>query len=80
MAGTLFDSKIIKNEIKEKYSIIIELYQKEVMAVDEMFERTSKEFKRMGFKVKRHLNFFFSVVGHTKCLCNCRLVVVQHKF
>lgn len=57
MAGTLFDSKIIKNEIKEKYSMILDLYQQEVIAVDEMFEKTLEEFKHIGFKV-RNIKFF----------------------
>lgn len=52
MAGTLFDSKIIKNEIREKYKLILELYQQEVAAVKEMYLKSSEMFKTIGFKVK----------------------------
>ncbi len=52
MAGTLFDSKIIKHEIREKYKMIIALYDQEVQAVNDIFEIKLKEFKEVGLKVR----------------------------
>lgn len=51
MAGTLFDSKIIKQEIREKYTMILDLYQQEVETVNEIFQKSYKKFKKIGLQV-----------------------------
>lgn len=51
MAGSLFESKIIKNEIKDKYKMMIEMYEREVDAVWEIFESRPYEFMKTGLKV-----------------------------
>lgn len=53
MAGTLFDSKIIRHEIRDKYNTILDLYQQEMDAVNEIFESKLKSFKEIGLKVVR---------------------------
>lgn len=60
MAGTLFNSKIIKHEIREKYKMILDLYQLEVHEVIEIFGKKYIEFKEAGCKVK--LIVFFSSI------------------
>lgn len=70
MSGTLFDSKIIKNEIREKYKMIVELYQQEVTIVEEIFASVLKEFKKMGFKVRSGHNF--SKQQNRVSICNKR--------
>lgn len=52
MAGTLFNSKIIKHEIQEKYKMILAMYKLEVQAVGEIFEKNCKQFKEAGSQVK----------------------------
>lgn len=51
MAGTLFDSKIIKHEIRDKYKTILDLYQQEMEEVNEIFESKLKHLKKIGLKV-----------------------------
>lgn len=51
MAGTLLDSETIKNEIKEKYKMIVEFYHQEVISIEEIFNKNYEQFKEIGFKV-----------------------------
>lgn len=52
MAGTLFESKIIKDEIQGKFTTVLDLYEQEMEAVNEIFESKLKQLKEIGLKVK----------------------------
>lgn len=52
MAGALFDSKIIKQEMREKYTMILDLYQQEVQTITDIFEKNYKHFKKVGLQVR----------------------------
>lgn len=52
MAGTLFDSKIIRHEIRGKYTTVLDLYKQEMETVNEIFESRLKQVKEIGLRVK----------------------------
>lgn len=52
MAGSLFDSKVINYEIRDKFKMTLDLYAQEVQTVNDIFEKNYEEFKRLGLRVR----------------------------
>ncbi|KAJ6648778.1 Dynein beta chain, ciliary, partial [Pseudolycoriella hygida] len=50
MSGTLFNSKVIQEELKDKYQMILDLYGKEVETINENFEKIHEDFKKVGLE------------------------------
>lgn len=61
MAGTLFDSKVVKKNIGWKYKMVLDLYEQEVETVNKLFEETYREFKKIGLKV-RFIDIFIPTI------------------
>lgn len=70
MAGTLFDCKVIGHEIRDKYAMVLELYQQEIEAVNDIFERTYREYKTFGLKVRlKHWDgYLCKELHHKQCI------------
>lgn len=77
MAGALFNSKVIKQEIREKYTMILNLYQQEVQTISDIFEKNYKQFKKVGFQV-RLIVLFVSFAVDDKIVGFVSRVYVQY--